>query len=367
MQQSAAGDDEFVDAAFVGFHPQRDVFFQFVHEPFAKLAAGDILPVAAHVWRIIDAEEHVKRRFVDADRRQRRTVFDVHNAIADVHAFDADHGGDVTRAEFRAFGPAQAIEFEQLLDVRLAALAVALNQGDALVLTNLAGEDSADADATDEFAVVDRHHLHLQRRAEIDVGTWHLVENGFVKRLEIDRFLIEVQRGHAVASRGVNGRKIKRLVVGVEFNEEVEDQVLHLGDAGIGPVNLVDDDDRLQSAGKGFSQHEAGLRQRSFGGVDEQKCPVGHFQHALDLAAEVGVARRVDQVHFHVADRESDILGQNRDAALAFQWVGIDNETVLAAGESVEFLPAKQTGLAQHVVDQGGLAMVDVGNNRHIP
>ena len=51
-------------------------------------------------------------------------------------------------------------------------------------------------------------------------------------------------------------------------------------------------------------QHEAGLRQRPLRGVDQQQDAVDHRQRALDLAAEVGVARRVDDVDLHaVVDR----------------------------------------------------------------
>ena len=40
----------------------------------------------------------------------------------------------------------------------------------------------------------------------------------------------------------------------------------------------------------------------ALGGVDEQQAAVGHLQDALDLAAEVGVAGRVDDVDLGAAD-----------------------------------------------------------------
>ncbi len=45
-----------------------------------------------------------------------------------------------------------------------------------------------------------------------------------------------------------------------------------------------------------LAEHEARLRERPFGGVHEQDRAVGHLERALDLAAEVGVAGRVDDV-----------------------------------------------------------------------
>ena len=71
--------------------------------------------------------------------------------------------------------------------------------------------------------------------------------------------------------------------------------------ARVGAIDLVDDDDRRQAALEGLAQHEARLRQRPFGGVDEQQHAVGHRQHALHFAAEIGVAGRVDDVDHDVS------------------------------------------------------------------
>ena len=67
--------------------------------------------------------------------------------------------------------------------------------------------------------------------------------------------------------------------------------LLDLGDAGVGAVGLVDQEDDGQLRLERLAQHEAGLRQRALARVDEQHDAVDHRQAALDLAAEVGVAR----------------------------------------------------------------------------
>src|SRR5660398_234722 len=48
------------------------------------------------------------------------------------------------------------------------------------------------------------------------------------------------------------------------------------GDACVGPVNLVDDDDDGQVRGERLAEHKAGLRKRALGGVDEQDDAVDH-------------------------------------------------------------------------------------------
>ncbi len=106
-----------------------------------------------------------------------------------------------------------------------------------------------------------------------------------------------------------------------------------------------------------FLQHELRAGQRALGGVDQQQDAIDHGQGALDLAAEVGVPGRVDDVDLGALVEDGGVLGQDGDAALALELVGVhdavDDGLVLAKG----------AGLAQHLVDQRGLAVVDVGDD----
>ncbi len=116
---------------------------------------------------------------------------------------------------------------------------------------------------------------------------------------------------------------------------------------------------------QGLGEHVAGLRHDALGGVHQQQHAVGHFQDALDLAGKVGVAGRIDDVDVvigavavGVVDRA--VLGQDGDSPLAFQGVGIQDALAL------EFALAELAALAKELIDQGGLAVVDVGNNSDI-
>ena len=94
----------------------------------------------------------------------------------------------------------------------------------------------------------------------------------------------------------VDDRELDLLLVGVEVEEQLVDLLDDLGDAGVGAVDLVDDEHDRQPRLERLAQHEARLGQRALGGVDQQHHAVDHRQAALDLAAEVGVAGRVDDV-----------------------------------------------------------------------
>jgi hypothetical protein len=89
----------------------------------------------------------------------------------------------------------------------------------------------------------------------------------------------------------VDDRELDLRLVGVEVEEQLVDLVDDLGDARVRAVDLVDHEDHRQPRLERLAQHEARLRERALGRVDEQQDAVDHRQPALDLAAEVGVAR----------------------------------------------------------------------------
>ena len=128
-------------------------------------------------------------------------------------------------------------------------------------------------------------------------------------------------------------------------------------DALVGAVDLVDDDDDAVAELERLAEHEARLRHGALGGVHEQDDAVDHLQDTLDLAAEIGVTRRVDNVDLRVAVAHGGVLGQDRDAALALQIVGVHDALD-------DFLMlAICTALLEHFVDQRGLAVVNVGDD----
>ena len=117
----------------------------------------------------------------------------------------------------------------------------------------------------------------------------------------------------------VDDRELDLALVRVEVEEELVDLVHDLFEAGVGAVDLVDDEDDRQPRLERLAQDEARLRQRPFARVDEQQHAVDHRERALDLAAEVGVAGRVDDVHLHVAVANGRVLGEDRDPLLALE------------------------------------------------
>ena len=155
--------------------------------------------------------------------------------------------------------------------------------------------------------------------------------------------------------------ELKLVVGGAQVGHEVQAVVVGLLGVGTRTVDLVDDDHDLKAGVDSVTQHEAGLGHGALKSVDQQQGAVGHTQHALDLAAKVGVARGVDDVDLNVLVLDRDVLGENRNAALALLVVGIQDAVLdlLVGTEGVRG--------TQELVDHRRLAVVDVSDDGDVP
>ncbi len=155
------------------------------------------------------------------------------------------------------------------------------------------------------------------------LGLGHVLNDKLEQRIEILALILELLDRPAAAARRVEIVKVELVVVGLEREKEIEDRLQRLLGLGVGAVDLVDHDDRLEAELKRLGEHELGLRHDGFGGIDEQHDAVDHREDALDLAAEIGMAGRVDDIDVRAVPLDRGALGQDRDAALALQVVGV--------------------------------------------
>ena len=97
-----------------------------------------------------------------------------------------------------------------------------------------------------------------------------------------------------------------------------------------------------------------------FGGEVERILKMVNGVILLVDAAEVGVARGVHDVDLGVAVLDGGVLGQDGDAALTLQVVGVHDALHRL------LVLAVHAALLEHLVHQRGLAVVDVGDNGHV-
>ena len=228
---------------------------------------------------------------------------------------------------------------------------------DLLVLHDLAALDPADGDPSDVFIIINAAHEHLEGGVLVHLRGGDILQDRLEQRLEIRADDVGGIAGRAVASRAEQHRGIELLVRGVKVHQQLQYLVDDLVDALVGAVDLVDDDDDPVAELQRAAQNEARLGHGALGRVDEQDNAVDHLQDTLHLAAEVGVARRVDDVDLRIAVPDSGVLRHDRDAALALKVVRVHH----TVDDLLVF--AVDARLLEHLVDERGLAVVDVCDN----
>ena len=194
--------------------------------------------------------------------------------------------------------------------------------------------------------------LVLRRGSDLDQE----VEQGFQVRAGLG----QVERGGAGLGVGVDDREVDLVRIGPKVDEQLVDVVQDLRRTRVGAVDLVQRHDHRQVALHGLLQHVPRLGQRTLRGVHQQQHGIHHEEAALHLAAEVGVAGGVDDVQPHAAVIHGRLLGQDGDALLALQVAGVQHAV------NQRLVRAEGARLAQQPIDQRGLAVVDVRDDRQV-
>jgi hypothetical protein len=172
--------------------------------------------------------------------------------------------------------------------------------------------------------------------------------------------LVEVAYHPAVQPRSVEHGEIRLLVRGAQFEKEVEGAAEGVVGGGVGAVHLVHDDQGAVTEGERPHEHVAGLGHGAFAGVDQKEHRIHHGEDPLHLAGEIRVSRRVHDVDPVVLPFHGAVFGADGDTPFPFQVARI-HEALGDAGVVPE-----DVGGAEDAVDEGGLAVVDVGHDGYI-
>ena len=177
------------------------------------------------------------------------------------------------------------------------------------------------------------------------------------KRLQVFGGTVERFSDDAVLGDRVQYGKVKLVLRRVQVDEEVVDLVQHFLHPRVRPVDFVDHNDRRQLGFQRLAQDIPRLRQRTLARIHQEHNAVHDLERPLDLASEVAVPWGIDDVDFGSVVADPGVLGEDRDAALALQIVGIHDPFRHL------FIRAEDPALLEHGVDQSGLAVVYVRND----
>ena len=282
--------------------------------------------------------------------------------VADVHIGQAGEGHDIAGGDVVARLTAVGLEVVQLgqTTAHLQVGVVPVAHDHFLAHLGNTVLDAADADAANELVVVHRGHQHLEGSLRVALGRLDGAQQGVEQGDQVGARHIRVQAGGAVAAAAEQHGAVQLFVGSAQVHQQVQHLVDDFLDAGIGAVDLVDGNHQAQVLLQSLLQHEAGLGHTALSGVHQQQHAVDHLQHALDFAAEVRVARGIDDVDLDALVGAGAVLGQNGDAAFTLD--------VAAVHDALrhDLVVAECAALVQHCVHQGGLAVVNVSDNGNV-
>ncbi len=353
MQLAATVDTEFV--GIVRFlDPKRHVVHRLAQQALANLPTRDVLALAPAKRRGIDLERHADRRLVDDERRQAFRPRGIADRIGDLRPLDACEGNDVARGGFLDFDALEPEKAEHLDDALAADVAVSIDDCNRAVTANLAALDTADADGTDIARVVELTHLQLERSLPVHVGRRAVLDDRLEQRRHVLGEILRIVAGEAAERGRIDDREVELFFARAELVEKVERLVEHPIRTRLVAIDLVDDDDGTQPVAERLLRDEPRLRHRSVDCIDEQQHRVDHREHALHFAAEIGVARRVDDVDAIVLPADCRVLREDRDAALTLERIRVHH----ALGRRLARI--ERARLFQELIDECRLAMIDV-------
>ena len=226
-----------------------------------------------------------------------------------------------------------------------------------LVRLHLAGEHAAAHKPAEKGVGLKQADQHAERGISIRCRRRDVRDNTLEEWGHVGPGGGRVERGPAVTRRGVHERKVELLVGRSQSVEQIEDRLVHGLGPGIRSIHLADRNDGPQAEPERLVHDEFGLRHRALGCVHEDEHAVHHAEHPFDLAAEIRVAGGVDDVDAHTVPVDRGALGQDRDAAFSFELAAIHGALLH------RLVRPHRAALAQQSVDQGRLAVIDMGND----
>ncbi len=366
MQFATTGD--FIGVRALGFgDADSHVGFGFFQQTVTNDARLDLVAFTASQRAVVHAHSHRDGRRIDRQGRQGFVDFQSAQGIGHGRLGHTSDGDDIARFGFIHRLTLQTTEGQNLGDTALFnLLAVTVQSLDGHTRNSLTRVDAARQDATEERIGLDQNVQDLERLGDAFLSgrRRHVRDDQFVQVVQVVFRIVEVHRGPARTARCVDDREVELFVGGTQSRKQVEGFVQNAVRIGVCTVNLVDAQDRTQAHAQGLGQNELGLRHHTFFGVNQQDASVHHAQDALDLAAEVGVTRGVDDVDAGFAGltvpQNGGALGKNGDTAFFFLIAGVHGTF------RGRLVGAENARLGQEGVNHGRLAVVNVCDNSDV-
>ena len=342
-------------------HTEGNVLQKFAIQPIAQVAGGDKLAFPAGKRGVVDHKAHLKGGLSYLHKGDGLHLIHRAKGVADGDVLAAAEADDVAHFGAVHVDALQAVDLHKGDDAGLIGGEIPVEGCDHGVLSHLqrSALHPADADPTDVIVVVDGGNKHLEGSVLVPLGRVDIVDDGLKQVGEVG-LLLHGHRGSAVPAAAVHDGGVKLRVIRVEVHHQFQNFVHHALGFGVGTVNFVDANDDLVTEFQRLLQNKAGLRHGTFDGVHQKQHARNHLQNALHLAGKIGVARGVDDVDLDILVISGGVLGENGDATLTLEVAAVHNALIYV------LVGTENTALLEHFVNEGGLAVIDVRDDRDV-
>ena len=174
------------------------------------------------------------------------------------------------------------------------------------------------------------------------------------------KMAVPLESGVAFFGGNVNGGEIELGVGGVEFEKEFKDLIEDFLGIGVFAIDLIEDNNGFGADFKGFTENELGLGLRTLGGINDKEDAIDHAEDAFDFSTEIGVAWGIDNVNADIVIFEGGVFGFDGDTPFPLEVHGVHH----ALGDNL--VGSESTCLAEELIHESGLAVIDVGNDCNI-
>ena len=358
---SSSRNAEGVGGITVG-NSERNVLKKLAVKARSQVTGGNELTLLTCEGRIVYREGHLHRGLAYLDELKGLYLCGRADGIAYrnvLTAREADNVANLCLGYGNALKSVKLIERNYLCGAGFS-VAVEVGYSNALSLLDNTALDTSDTYSSDELVIVDRGNEKLKRVLLVTVGSRHIFQNSVKKRSQVCTGSVRIEGCGTCSARAEEHRRIELLVGRIKLKKKLKHLVAYLVKTGIGTVYLINNDDDSVIHGKSLFKHEASLGHRSLSRVNEKNNAVNHLEDTLNLTAEVCVTGGVDNVDLYVLVVDSRIFCKYGNTSLTLEVVRVHNSVFHLLIFTVD------TALTKHLVNESGLSVVNVSNDRNV-
>src|SRR5215468_2230042 len=206
--------------------------------------------------RIINQNLHANCWRIDIDELKRRALIAIGHGFTDVNVLKASDPNNVACTSLLYLNLLKSLISKECSDSSSFCGAVPVNADNRVTDGNTPAHDASKRNASKIITVIQVRHEHLEERLARDFWRRNIFYDGLKKRCHIPVLFMQLADGKPVLRARINDWKIELLVIRFELDKKIENHVDDLMRACVFSVDLVNDNDGLDSVFQRFAQNE---------------------------------------------------------------------------------------------------------------